>query len=435
MQWKQTRISHINADLVWQEVSLYGWIQNTRSSGKVCFIELRDGSWYIQCVWEVSILGEDRFLELSSCWQESSMSLVGTISKHPKKEEFELQISDYHIFQKTNNYPLGTKDDHGPDFLFDNRHIHLRSKSQVGIQKVRDTIIHATYDWMRDNDFVKIDAPIFTPNAAEGTTELYEVEHVNGEKMYLSQTWQLYIEAAMYGVGRVFDFGPVFRAEKSKTRRHLNEFWMMDAEIPFVQQEENMQIQEDLLKYIIQQVLDKNTIDLHLLDRDIVPLQSILNKSWPRMTHKEWIDDLISKGFDVKQWEDVWSDIEMQYMDMIDTPIFVTHFPMGIKAFYTKEDPNMPGYALCSDLLAPEWCGEIIGSSTRDDDYDVLLQKIINHWLDPKVFDRYLDLRRYGSVPHAGFGYWLERLVRWFCGLHHIRETIPFPRYANRITP
>lgn len=207
---------------------------------------------------------------------------------------------------------------------------------------------------MRDNGFTKIDAPIFTPNAAEGTTELYEVEHVNGETMYLSQTGQLYIEAAMYGVGRVFDFGPVFRAEKSKTRRHLNEFWMMDAEMPFVQQEENMQIQEDMLKYIIRQVIEKNAKDLTLLGRDATPLQSILDKPWIRMTHAQWVDDLIAKGFEVKQGDDVGSDIEMQYMEMVDTPIFVTHFPMGIKAFYTKEDPNMPGYALCSDLLAPE---------------------------------------------------------------------------------
>lgn len=209
----------------------------------------------------------------------------------------------------------------------------------------------------------------------------------------------------------------------------------MDAEIPFIQQDENMQIQEDLMKYIIAQVLEINAADLTLLDRDPTPLQNILTKPRPRMTHVEFIEDLKAKGFDVQQGDDIGSDIEMQYMEMVDTPVFLTHFPMGIKAFYTKEDPNMPGYALCSDLLAPEGCGEVIGSSTRDDDYDVLLAKIHEHNLDPKVFDRYLDLRKYGTVPHAGFGYGLERLVRWFCGLHHIRETIPFPRYANRIMP
>lgn len=429
-----TLISKINSTLIDKEITLSGWVQNIRSSGKVAFVELRDGSGYIQCVAEPNYLW-DKFDTFASLGQESSLSITGIVSKHPKKDEYELQVRSYHIFWQAKDYPLGTKDDHGPEFLFDNRHLYLRSKSQIAIQKVRDTIIHATYDWMRDNWFTKIDAPIFTPNAAEGTTELYEVEHVNGEKMYLSQTGQLYIEAAMYGVGRVWDFWPVFRAEKSKTRRHLNEFWMMDAEIPFIQQEENMQIQEDLLKYIIAKVLEINKDDLTILGRDPQPLIDIVDKPWIRMTHQEWVDDLISRWFDVKQGEDIGSDIEMQYMDMVDTPIFVTHFPMWIKAFYTKEDPDMPWYALCSDLLAPEWCGEIVWSSTRDDDYEVLLQKIKEHWLDPKTFDRYLDLRKYGSVPHAWFGYGLERLVRWFCGLHHIRETIPFPRYANRIIP
>lgn len=431
----QTLISTITADHIDQTITIKWRIQTIRSSGKVAFIELRDGSGYMQCVIELKNFDQSRFDELSTLGIESSLALTGTVSKHPKKDEYELQVSDYTIFGHAKDYPLGTKDDHGPEFLFDNRHLYLRSKSQVAIQRVRDTIIHATYDWMRDQWFTKIDAPIFTPNACEGTTELYSVEHVNGETMYLTQSGQLYIEAAMYGVGRVFDFGPVFRAEKSKTRRHLNEFWMMDAEIPFIQQDENMQIQEDLLKYIITQVLEKNHKDLTLIGRDMTPLQAIVDKPRPRMTHTEFVDDLIAKWFDVKQGDDIGSDIEMQYMEMVDTPIFVTHFPMGIKAFYTKEDPNMPGYALCADLLAPEWCGEVIGSSTRDDDYDVLLGKIKDHGLDPAIFDRYLDLRTYGTVPHAGFGYGLERLVRWFCGLHHIRETIPFPRYANRIRP
>lgn len=430
-----TLISHLTLDSVGQSVTINGWIQNTRSSGKLCFIELRDGSGYIQCVSEINTLGEDNFKTLESLGIESSLSVTGIVSKHPKKDEFELQVSEYKIFGKSQDYPLGTKADHGPEFLFDHRHLYLRSKSQVAIQRVRDTIIHATYDWMRDHGFTKIDAPIFTPNACEGTTDLYSVEHVNGETMYLSQSGQLYIEAAMYGVGRVFDFGPVFRAENSQTRRHLNEFWMMDAEIPFIQQEENMQIQEELLKYIITKVLEKNNKDLATLERDISPLEHIVSVPWKRMTHVEFVEDLIAKGFDVQQGDDIGSDIEMQYMAMVDTPIFLTHFPMGIKAFYTKEDPNMPWYALCADLLAPEWCGEVIGSSTRDDDYDILLQKIKDHDLDPTIFEWYLDLRKYGTVPHAGFGYGLERLVRWFCGLHHIRETIPFPRYANRIRP
>ena len=252
--------------------------------------------------------------------------------------------------------------------------------------------------------------------------------------MYLTQSWQLYIEAAIMAHNRVFDFGPVFRAEKSKTRRHLNEFWMMDAEMAFVQQDENMEIQEQLIYYIIQEVLRINKKDLEILGRDTKPLENI-KLPFVKMTHEEFVEDLIKKWFDVKQWDDIWSDIEMQYCEMIDQPIFLTHFPLGIKAFYTKEDPNKPWFGLCSDLLAPEWCGEVIWSSTREDDYDKLKAKVIEHWLPLEQFERLLDTRKYWWVPHAWFGYGLERLVRRFCWVHHIRETIPFPRYANRITP
>jgi asparaginyl-tRNA synthetase len=422
-------------DRVWTVVRVDGWIHHIRSSGKITFVELRDGQWYVQCIGEKNTLWEAMFATLSGLWMESSVMLIGTVQQHPKKDERELSISHVEVYQATLNYPLGTKDDHGPEFLFDNRHLYLRSKKQRAIQRVRDRIIFATYTWMHEYGFTKIDAPIFTPSACEGTTELYSVEHVNGETMYLSQSWQLYLEAAMYSVGRCFDFGPVFRAEKSKTRRHLNEFWMMDAEIPYIQQEENMIIQEALMKYIINELLIHHKEDFSVLQRDTAPLEHIISKPRPRMTHQEFVRDLQRHWFDVHQGDDIGSDIEMQYMAKVDLPIFVTHFPMGIKAFYTKEDPAMPGYALCSDLLAPEWCGEIIGSSTRDDDYGVLLQKIHEHHLDPALFDWYLDLRMYGSVPHAGFGYGLERIVRWTCGLHHIRETIPFPRYAKRITP
>ncbi len=364
---------------------------------------------------------------------ESAVELKGIVSKHPKKDEYELQIRSFIVYHSTKDYPLGQKE-HNPDFLFDERHLYLRSKSQWAIQRIRDTIIHATYDWMRAHDFIKIDAPIFTPSACEGTTELYEVEHVNGEKMYLSQSGQLYIEAAIAAHARVFDFGPVFRAEKSKTRRHLNEFWMMDAEMAFCGQDQNMVYQEELIYYIIQEVLAKHRAELAILERDTKPLEAI-KLPFVRMTHDEWIDDLIAKGFDAKHGEDIGSDIEMQYMEKVDQPIFVTHFPIGIKAFYTKEDPNKPGYGLCADLLAPEGCGEVIGGAQRVDDYETLLAKIKEHGLKEEDFNWYLDLRKYGSVPHAGFGYGLERLVRWMCGLHHIRETIPFPRYANRIRP
>lgn len=426
-------IKYIGSDLVDQEVTIQGWVSQTRSSGKVVFINLRDGSGFMQCVGEAQFIGDEKFEELKSLNIESSVELKGVVSKHPKKDEYELQIRSFIVYQASSDYPLGQKE-HNPDFLFDNRHLYLRSKSQWAIQRVRDTIIHATYDWMRDHDFIKIDAPIFTPSACEGTTDLYEVEHVNGEKMYLSQSGQLYIEAAIAAHGRVFDFGPVFRAEKSKTRRHLNEFRMMDAEMAFCDQEKNMQYQEQLIFHIIQEVLSKHKKELEILERDTKPLEAI-QIPFVRMTHDQWIDDLKAKGFEAQHGEDIGSDIEMQYMEKVEQPVFVTHFPLEIKAFYTKEDPSMPGYGLCADLLAPEGCGEVIGGAQRIDDHEILRAKIKEHGLKEEDFDWYLDLRKYGSTPHAGFGYGLERLVRWMCGLHHIRETIPFPRYANRIRP
>lgn len=429
----KTLIKHITADMVGKEIALDWWISQARASGKVAFVELRDGSGFIQCVWELAAMGEEKFELLKSLNIESAIHVLWTVSKHPKKELFELQISDLSVYCDTKDYPLGQKE-HNPEFLFDNRHLYLRSKSQRAIQRIRDTIILATYDWMRNHDFIKIDAPIFTPSACEWTTELYEVEHVNGETMYLSQSGQLYIEAAIAAHGRVFDFWPVFRAEKSKTRRHLNEFWMMDAEMAFASFEENLQIQEDLIYYIIQEVLTKNKAELEILGRDTKPLEAI-QKPFLRWTHNQYVDELIKAGFDVKHGEDIGSDIEMQFMEKVDQPIFVTHFPIGIKAFYTKEDPNMPWYGLCADLLAPEGCGEIIGGAQRVDDYDTLLAKIKEHKLPVEYFDWYLDIRKFWGVPHGWFGYWLERIVRWLCNLHHIRETIPFPRYANRITP
>jgi asparaginyl-tRNA synthetase len=426
-------IKEITATHIDQTITLQGWIVHARSSGKIAFIELRDGSAFIQCVAESKNLGDDRFSQLTSLNIESSLSLTGKVSKHPKKEEYELQVADFHIYGRSSDYPLGQKE-HNPDFLFDNRHLYLRSKAQRAIQRIRDTIIHATYDWMREQNFIKIDAPIFTPNACEGTTDLYEVTHINDETMYLSQSGQLYLEAALAAHGRVFDFGPVFRAEKSKTRRHLNEFRMMDAEIAFIQQEENMHLQEDLIFSIIQTVLAHNIAELHILNRDITPLQQI-QKPFIRMTYADWVEQLISQGFDVKQGDDIGSDIEMQYCEQISQPMFITNFPSSFKAFYFKQDPSHPGTVLWADLLAPEGCGEIIGGGTREDDYETLLASLQAHGLSIKDFQRYLDTRKYGSIPHAGFGYGLERIVRRVCGLHHIRETIPFPRYANRITP
>jgi len=426
-------VKKINADHTDQEVDFQGWIVHLRVSGKIAFLELRDGSGTIQCIVEEKIVGNEKFEEIKSCGIETSLSITGIISKHPKKDEFELQTKNFEIITKTKNYPIGQKE-HGVDFLFDHRHLHLRSPRQIAIQKVRNTIIYATYDRMRDNDFTKIDAPIFTPTCAEDSSDLYEVEHTNGEKMFLSQSGQLYIEAAIQWHRQVFDFWPCFRAEKSKTRRHLNELWMMDAEMAFVGINGSINIQENLTYYIIQQVLKLNRKDLEIIGRDISKLELIKSK-FLRKTHAEVVKELQEMGSDIKDWEDLGADDETMLMNKYDQPMFVTNYPKEIKAFYMPEDPEHPGTVKCADLLAPEGYGEVIGGSERLFDYDILKKKIIDNWYDLADYQRYLDLRKYGGVQSSGFGFWLERLVTWLCGLPHIRESIPFPRYANRITP
>ncbi|MDP3793396.1 MAG: asparagine--tRNA ligase [Candidatus Uhrbacteria bacterium] len=365
---------------------------------------------------------------------ESSVVVTGTVSKHPKQEGvYELQATTVELIQKADEYPIGKKE-HGPDFLLDNRHLWLRAPTQWAIQKVRNEIIYAIYDWMRDHDFCKIDAPILTPNACEGTTELFEMDYFEERKAYLSQSGQLYLEAAIASFGRVFDFGPVFRAEKSKTRRHLTEFWMMDAEAAFVDHEGNMEIQEQLISFIVERVLERCQGELKILERDQTPLKNI-KPPFYRITHAEAIKKLHDLGSDIKPGDDLGADDETLLTKQYDKPIFVEKYPAAVKAFYMKPDPADPLRALCSDLLAPEGYGEVSGGSQREDDYDRLLARIREHKLPEAAFQWYLDLRKYGSVPHSGFGVGLERLVAWICGLHHVRETIPFPRLMNRLEP
>jgi len=426
-------IKKLTTEHVGQEVILQWRIVHIRFSGKIWFIELRDGTWTIQCIVEQKVVWDELFEELKAVWIETSMEIKWTLSKHPKKDEFELQTKSVLFFTKTKEYPLWQKE-HWVDFLFDNRHLHLRTPRQIAIQRVRDTIIHATYDRMRDNDFTKIDAPIFTPTCAEDSSDLYEVEHTNGEKMFLSQSWQLYIEAAVHWHRNVFDFWPAFRAEKSKTRRHLNELRMMDAEMAFVGNEWNMEIQEKLIYYIIQEVLKKNKSDLETIGRDLSKLINIKPK-FLRKRHSEVIKELQEMWSDIKAWEDLWADDETILMNKYDQPMFVTNYPKEIKAFYMPEDPEYPGTVKCSDLLAPEWYWEVVWASERIFDHEVLKQKIIDQWYDLADYKRYLELRQYGWVQTSGFWFWLERLVVWMCGLSHIRESIPFPRYHNRITP
>ncbi len=427
-------IKHIGADHIDQEVTLQWRIAHTRVSWKIAFANLRDWTGYMQCVIVKEVVWDEQFEAYKECWIESAMTLSWILSKHPKKEEYELQVSKIEILSVAKDYPLGTKE-HGVEFLFDQRHLYLRSQTQRSIQRIRDTIIHATYDWMRNNDYIKIDSPVFTPTCAEDSTELYEVTHTNGETMYLSQTWQMYIEAAIAGHRNVYDFGPVFRAEKSKTRRHLNELWMMDAETAFCDNDQNMDIQESLVKFIVSEVIRLNTSDLKILDRDVEVLQKTVDEPFTRKLHADVVKELQSMWSDIKDGEDLWADDEEILMNKYDVPIFVTNYPQDIKAFYMPEDPNHPWTVKCADLLAPGWHGEVIWWSERLADYETLKQKVIDQWYDLADYQWYLDIRKYWWVTTSWFGFWLERLVRWICDLHHIREAIPFPRYHNRITP
>ncbi len=419
-------------DHVGENITLNGWVHNFRVSGKIAFWQLRDGSGYCQAILSTDELGSEKWAEAGKITQETSVKLTGTVSKHPKKDEYELQVSDFSFYQIAEDYPISNKD-HGIDFLLDNRHLWLRSKKQWAIMRVRDTLIRATYDFMRDNAFTKIDSPIITANAGENTTDLFKVKYFD-ETTYLSQTGQLYIEAAIFAHGRVFDFGPTFRAEKSKTRRHLTEFWMMDAEMAFVDLDGNLDVQERLIRFMVQAVLEKNRAELEILERDIAPLENI-SKPFHQLTHAEAVAKLKEMGSDIGERDDLGADDETMLTKAYDNPIFITRYPAEVKAFYMKRDPNDETRVLGADLLAPEGYGEIIGGSQREEDYDILKQRIAEFGLKVEDYQWYLDLRKYGSVPHGGFGFGLERITAWVCGLQHIREAIPFPRTIYRITP
>jgi asparaginyl-tRNA synthetase len=426
---------------VGKEVELKGWCYNFRSSGKIFFLQFRDGSGRVQIVYSKSDVSEEEWEALQSLRLESSVIVRGLVKEDDRAPSgFELEgkgVEIVHIAEE--GYPIGKKE-HGPDFLLDHRHLWLRSERQWAVQRVRDCIIRATYDYFHQNGFKKFDSPVLTPTSCEGTTELFEMDYFAGEgegedsKAYLTQSGQLYLEAGIMSLGRAFDFGPVFRAEKSKTRRHLTEFWMMDAEAAFVEHEGNMEIQEALICHIVKMVLDECAHELKVLERDVSALEKV-QAPFPRLTHAEAVAKLQEMGSDIKDRDDLGADDETMLTKQYDTPIFIEKYPAEVKAFYMKRDPNDESVALNNDLLAPEGYGEIIGGSQREDDYETLMKRIEEDGLDPTPFQWYVDLRRYGSVPHSGFGYGLERIVAWLCGLHHVRETIPFPRLINRISP
>mgnify|MGYP004002129257 FL=1 len=420
------------SDFVDKEVEVNAWISNLRSSGKIAFWQLRDGTGHTQAILSSQDLDTKKWDLVQSATQESSVKIIAKVAKHPKQEEYELHVTDFEFYQIAEEYPISKKD-HGVDFLLDNRHLWLRSSKQLAIQRVRNSIILAIYEFMAENNFIKINAPIITPNACEGTTDLFKIDYFDTEA-YLSQSGQLYIESAIFGHNRVFDFGPVFRAEKSKTRRHLTEFWMMDAEMAFIDLNENLDVQEDLIRFIVNKILEKNKSDLEILERDIKPLENI-TKPFYRMTHAEAIKILQDMGSKITEQDDLGGEDETKLSEKYDNPIFITHYPSEIKSFYMKRDAEDDSKALCADLIAPEGYGEIIGGSQREDDYDTLIKRIKEHKLPLDEFQWYLDLRKYGSVPHGGFGLGLERVVGWICGTQHVRETIPFPRTIYRLRP
>jgi len=431
-----------------QVVNINGWINNKRSSGSIIFLQIRDGFDTVQAVASKKDLPAQTFDSLEKITIESSVSITGIVKNEPRSPNgFELQITDAQIIcLSPEDYPIQKKRDgskHSIQFLFNYRHLHLRSQRQWAILRVRNNIINSIYSFLSEKEFTKIDSPILTPNACEGTTTLFEVPYTpawednakDGPHVYLTQSGQLYLESAIMSFSRVFDFGPVFRAEKSKTRRHLNEFWMMDAEMAFFDHAQNMKLQEELTQRIINDVLSKCSKELEILKRDTSALEKCTDKKYQIITHKEAIKILQRLGSDIKDRDDLGADDETILTKQFDTPIFVEKYPREAKAFYMKDDPEDNSRVLNADMLAPEGYGEVIGGSQREDNYDVLIEKIKKEKLDMDDFQWYLDLRKYGSVPHSGFGIGLERYVRWICGLTHIRETIPFPRTMKRIRP
>jgi asparaginyl-tRNA synthetase len=415
-------------------VTLKGWVRSHRSSGKLHFITLRDGSGEVQCVVFKGDVTPEVFERAGKLRQEASVELVGEVRAHPKHAgEFEIGVKDVPWEDNpAGEFPISPKE-HGTDFLMDNRHLWLRSRRQHAIVRVRHTIISAVRSYFDDHGFTLVDAPIFTPNACEGTTTLFETDY-HGEPAYLTQSGQLYGEAAAAAFGKAYVFGPTFRAEKSKTRRHLAEFWMVEPEVAFMDLAGDMDLAEDFLSSVVGRVLAERKPELAILERNLAPLERV-QKPFPRIRYDDAADILRQKGIEFTWGDDFGAPEETAISDSFDRPVIVTHYPRELKAFYFKSDPANPKYALNMDVLAPEGYGEIIGGGQREDSLETLEAAIKHHGLPVDAFEWYLDLRRYGSFPHAGFGLGIERTVAWVCGLDHVRETIPFPRMLNRLRP
>ena len=434
---------------VGQEITLGAWVANKSGKGKIAFLQLRDGTAFFQAVAFkpnfIDKFGEEdgtaKFDTIKHLSQETSVLVTGIVKEDDRsKFGYELDVTDLKIIGTSEDYPITPKE-HGTDFLMDNRHLWLRSRKQMAIMQIRNAIIYTTYDFFDKNGFIKFDSPILSGSASENTTELFETDYF-GNPAFLSQSGQLYLEAGAMALGRVFDFGPVFRAEKSKTRRHLTEFWMMDAEYAFLSHDQSLDLQEAYVKALIQGVLDRAPQAIEILERDVELLKKYITEPFKRVSYDDAITLLqeheTDEGVDyehIEHGDDFGSPHETRISNYFGVPTFVVNYPASFKAFYMKPVPGNPDRVLCADLLAPEGYGEIIGGSERETDYDTLLAKIEEGELNPEDYDFYLDLRKYGSVPHCGFGLGLERMVTFVSGTKHIREAIPFPRMLHRIKP
>ncbi len=418
-----------------QDVELRGWLYSRRSSGKLHFLQLRDGSGILQAVVFKGDVSPELFTQADHLGQETSLLVRGTVRKDARSPlGFELGVKDLQVVHATDGYPITPKE-HGVAYLMENRHLWLRSTRQNVILRVRATVVKAIRDFFDNDGFTLVDAPIFTPAACEGTSTLFEVPYFDLGQAYLTQSGQLYMEAAAMALGKAYCFGPTFRAEKSKTRRHLTEFWMVEPEVAYMTLEEDMVLAERLVSSVVQRVLEKHGAELKsVLERDTSKLEGV-KAPFPRITYSQAIERLLQAGHPVQWGDDFGGDEETVLANQFDRPVIVHRYPTELKAFYFKRDPADPKVALGMDVLAPEGYGEIIGGGQREDDLATLEARIEEHHLPKDAFGWYLDLRRYGSVPHAGFGLGVERTVGWLCGLHHVRETIPFARMMERITP
>ena len=417
-----------------EEVTIKGWLSNRRSSGKIHFLILRDGSGFIQGVMSKAAVGDAMFTAADHLSQETSVIVTGTARADKRAPSgYEIDVKSLEVVGASHDFPITPKE-HGVDFLLDRRHLWIRSERQTAILRIRHEVINAVRDFFNARGFILTDTPIFTPSACEGTTTLFPVEYIDDQKAYLTQSGQLYLESTAMALGRVYSFGPTFRAEKSKTRRHLTEFWMVEPEVAYASLDDVMDLAEDLVVSVVARVLDKRQRELKIIERDTTKLESV-QKPFPRITYDDAVKTLQGKGLPIEWGGDFGGPDETALSEQYDRPVMVNRYPMAVKAFYMKPDPIRPELALGVDVLAPEGYGEIIGGGERLADLDLLLQRIKEHDLPQEAFEWYLDLRRYGSVPHGGFGMGIERLVAWICKLEHVRETIPYPRMLYRLYP